>query len=158
MIRRATAADAPEVAALFRRSYGTLDFLPTLHTPEEDRAFFGALIDEHEVWVEDTERLLGFLAFRGDELFALYVDPPAHGRGVGSALFEHAKRLRPNGFEFWVFQRNGYARRFYEHRGCRLVRLTDGAHNEEREPDALYEWRPSPGRAPGARARGSSAR
>jgi hypothetical protein len=34
------------------------------------------------------------------------------------------------------------ARSFYERRGLRLVELTDGAGNEEREPDALYEWRP----------------
>ena len=34
------------------------------------------------------------------------------------------------------------SRRFYQERGCRLVELTDGAENEEREPDALYEWVP----------------
>jgi hypothetical protein len=39
-----------------------------------------------------------------------------------------------------VFQRNEDARRFYERRGFRLVRLTDGADNMEREPDALYAW------------------
>ena len=41
----------------------------------------------------------------------------------------------------WTFQRNQRARRFYERRGFRLVLLTDGADNEEKEPDALYEWR-----------------
>ena len=34
-------------------------------------------------------------------------------------------------------------RRFYERNGCRVVELTDGSGNEEREPDALYEWAPS---------------
>ena len=33
---------------------------------------------------------------------------------------------------------------FYEHRGMRVVELTDGSRNEEREPDALYEWLPGP--------------
>jgi hypothetical protein len=42
-----------------------------------------------------------------------------------------------------VFQRNEDARRFYERQGCVLVELTDGAGNEEREPDALYAWRPA---------------
>ena len=41
----------------------------------------------------------------------------------------------------WVFQENVGARRFYERRGFRLVRETDGAGNEEKEPDALLEWR-----------------
>jgi hypothetical protein len=41
-----------------------------------------------------------------------------------------------------VFQRNERARTFYERRGCHVVELTDGSGNEEREPDALYEWVP----------------
>jgi GNAT superfamily N-acetyltransferase len=75
-------------------------------------------------------------------LEALYVDPDLHGRGIGTALFEQAKRRRPGGLRLWVFQANFGARRFYERHGCRLETLTDGAANEEREPDALYEWRP----------------
>jgi len=49
---------------------------------------------------------------------------------------------QPNGFRFCVFQQNERARRFYEQHGCRLLELTDGAANEERQPDALYEWKP----------------
>jgi hypothetical protein len=40
VIRRANAEDGPAIAVVFRRSFGTLTFLPTLHAPEEDRAFF----------------------------------------------------------------------------------------------------------------------
>jgi len=39
-----------------------------------------------------------------------------------------------------VFQKNTGAIRFYERHGFRLVKLTDGADNVEREPDALYYW------------------
>ena len=41
----------------------------------------------------------------------------------------------------WTFQRNAQARRFYEARGFALVKETDGAANEEKEPDALYLWK-----------------
>jgi hypothetical protein len=41
----------------------------------------------------------------------------------------------------WVFQKNTPAIRFYTCRGFRLVELSDGSGNEEREPDALYQWR-----------------
>jgi ribosomal protein S18 acetylase RimI-like enzyme len=58
-------------------------------------------------------------------------------------LLDHAKALRPNGLQLWVFQRNAGARRFYERHGFRLVKLTDGSANMEREPDALYAWHPS---------------
>jgi hypothetical protein len=40
----------------------------------------------------------------------------------------------------WTFQRNKAARRFYERHGFTLVRETDGARNEEKEPDAEYCW------------------
>ncbi|HET7923886.1 MAG TPA: hypothetical protein VFL30_03255, partial [Rhodanobacteraceae bacterium] len=59
-----------------------------------------------------------------------------------SALLATAKERRPHGFTLWVFQQNGRARRFYERHGLRCVELTDGRQNEERMPDALYEWRP----------------
>jgi putative acetyltransferase len=42
--------------------------------------------------------------------------------------------------DLWTFQANAQARRFYEHRGFRLVELTDGSANEEETPDARYRW------------------
>lgn len=141
MIRAATREDVRAVAELFRRSFGTLAFLPTLHTPEEDLAFFAGVVAEQEVWVwEEGGRVLGFAALEGHLLGHLYVEPQAHGRGIGGALLEQAKARRPAGLELWVFQQNTGARRFYERRGFRLVRETDGAGNEERAPDALYAW------------------
>jgi GNAT superfamily N-acetyltransferase len=145
VIRRASADDVGGVAAVFRRSFATLDFLPRLHTAEEDRRFLAGVLAEQDVWVAEHEgRILGFIALDGDVGTFFYVDPAEHGTGVGSALFEQAQRGRPGGFDFWVFQQNEHARAFYERRGCRAVQFTDGSGNEERTPDVLYEWRPTP--------------
>ncbi len=38
-------------------------------------------------------------------------------------------------------RKNTPAIRFYTRRGFCLGELSDGSGNEEREPDALYEWR-----------------
>jgi ribosomal protein S18 acetylase RimI-like enzyme len=131
------------IAALFRRSFGTLTFLPTLHTPEEDRAYFGGTVADREVWVwEEDGAVLGFAALEDEELTHIYVEPDAHGRGIGGALIDRAKERRPGGFQLWVFQENANARRFYDRRGFVLVRETDGSDNEERTPDALYSWDP----------------
>jgi ribosomal protein S18 acetylase RimI-like enzyme len=143
VLRRARPEDGPAVAELFGRSFGTLTFLPALHTAEEDLAYFGEVVAEQEVWLwEEDGRVLGFAALDATTLNHIYVEPDAHRRGVGSALFAHAQARRPAGFRLWVFQRNENARRFYERRGMRVVELTDGSRNEEREPDALYEWLP----------------
>ena len=143
VIRRARPEDTSAIAALFRRSFGTLTFLPTLHTPAQDRDHFGRLVHEHEMWVYEVgDDILGFAGIDDGELSNLYVEPDVLGQGVGSALLDHVKGRRPDGFRFWVFQENARARRFYERRGCRVVELTDGSGNEEGEPDALYEWVP----------------
>jgi ribosomal protein S18 acetylase RimI-like enzyme len=148
VIRRATQKDIPAVAALFERSFGTLTFLPMLHTHEEHIAFFGGMLEKQELWVyEAAGGLLGFTAI-SDMLDQFYVDPDAFGTGVADALFEHATSRRPEGFTFWVFQQNARARRFYERHGCRAIEFTDGAFNEEKTPDVLYERRPLQTRPP----------
>ncbi len=138
MIRRATEADVEEIVEIFEPSFALLDFLPQLHTHEEHLAFFARALGESEGYVLGR----GFALVYGDVLTHLYVHPDAIGTGVGHALFEHVKTLRPGGFQFWVFQQNERARRFYEAHGAVAVELTDGAGNEEKTPDVRYEWRP----------------
>jgi ribosomal protein S18 acetylase RimI-like enzyme len=138
VIRRATAADVDAIAELYERSFGTLTFLPTLHTLEEHRAHFGRVVEEQEVWLWDDAGILGFAAIGDSMLNYLYVEPQASGCGIGSALYAHAVSRRPAGFTFWVFQENERARRFYERHGARAIRFTDGEGNEEKTPDVLY--------------------
>ena len=139
MIRRATADDVEEIVAIFESSFGLLDFVPQLHTHDEDVAFFGRCVRGGEAYVLGR----GFAILAGDWLTHLYVHPDEIGTGVGHALFEHATALRPDGFQFWVFQQNEHARRFYEAHGAVAVEFTDGAGNEEKTPDVRYEWKPS---------------
>jgi GNAT superfamily N-acetyltransferase len=92
---------------------------------------------------EEEGRVVGFAGVSGRaELTHLYIDPSAQNGGSGSALLDHAKNLRPERLELWVFQKNEGARRFYERHAFQLARLTDGAGKMEQEPDALYERRP----------------
>src|SRR5919108_110507 len=107
MIRRARAEDVDAIATLFRCSYRTLEFLPILHTPEEDREHFVGVVDKQDVWVADEDGdVIGFIALDGDLGTFFYVAPEANGRGIGSALFEQAQQARPAGFGFWGFQAN----------------------------------------------------
>lgn len=146
-VRRAIAEDGADVADVFIRAFESLTFVPALHTHAEHRDFVRGLLARDEVWVaEDAGRIVGMAVLSHDMLDHLYVDPASQGVGAGSMLLAEAVRSRPQGFTFWVFQQNHRARAFYERRGCRLVRLTDGQGNEYRLPDALYEWRPDAGR------------
>ncbi len=138
-----------EIAALFAAAReSAMPWLAVLHSDAETTRFFGDACRKQEVWVAEADgRVVGFAAIGDGMLDHLYVHPEHQGRGVGSALFRRATESCPRGFRFWVFQRNEVARAFYERRGAHAVELTDGAANEEREPDALYEWRPGAGTA-----------
>jgi ribosomal protein S18 acetylase RimI-like enzyme len=143
MIRRARPGDVDAIAELYERSFGTLSFLPTLHTLEEHRTWFGKVVAKREVSVWDKEgAILGFIVLGDATVEYLYVEPEMTGRGIGSALLKYAKERLSHGFSLWTFQENDGARRFYERHGLRIIRLTDGAGNEEKTPDALYAWRP----------------
>jgi GNAT superfamily N-acetyltransferase len=144
MIRRATPDDAPAIGELFVRARDQMTYLPRIS--DDVRPLLGGrFLAWAELWVaEEHGRIVGFAGVSGNELTHLYTDPPAQNRGVGTALLERVKSLRPEHLELWVFQKNEGARRFYERHGFRLVRLTDGSENMEREPDALYEWRDTP--------------
>jgi GNAT superfamily N-acetyltransferase len=147
-IRRARDDEIEPLTHLFIRACNQRDYLPPV--PDEAAEPIAARIREHEeVWVaEENGRLLGFLGIEASRNLAgapvlekLYVEPAEQNRGVGSALLDKAKELRPDELYLWVFQKNP-ARRLYERHGFELVRLTDGADNMEREPDALYRWAP----------------
>ena len=143
MIRRGGKDDLEAIGRVFIAARDGMTYLPRV--PDEDRPRIGRLItrDRDELWVAEEEgRIVGFAALRDEWLAHIYVEPARQGRGLGTELFEVAKRERPDGFRFWVFQKNDGARRFYERHGCRVLELTDGADNMEREPDALYVWEP----------------
>ena len=146
-LRPARVEEKDALACLFQRSRAGWTFVPPV--PDQALPYIAdGIFERHEeVWLaEEDGRTLGFLAIRRSRtegwevLEKLYVEPEAQNRGVGTALLDKAKQLRPDGLYLWVFQRNEGARRFYERHGFLLVKLTDDAENMEREPDALYAW------------------
>jgi GNAT superfamily N-acetyltransferase len=147
-LRPAREEEIEPLTWLFIRARNEVDYLPPV--PDEAAGPIAARIREHEeVWIaEEDGRLLGFLGIEASRnlggaavLEKLYVEPAEQNRGVGSALLDKAKQLRPEELYLWVFQKNP-ARRLYERNGFEPVKLTDGADNMEHEPDALYRWAP----------------
>jgi GNAT superfamily N-acetyltransferase len=143
-IELAGPADAHALAALFTASRrAAMPWLPPLHSAAEDRRFIAEQVigASDEVLVVRREgRPVGFLALVGPMVEHLYVEPGAQRAGIGSALLDTAKARRPEGLRLWVFQRNEGARAFYANHGFTEVERTDGAANEEREPDVLLAW------------------
>jgi GNAT superfamily N-acetyltransferase len=142
VIRQGSPGDADAIGHIFVRARDAMTYLPRI--ADGDRSKLGGWITaQREVWViEELGRVVGFAGLSKGWLDHLYIDPDSQSRGFGSMLLQHVKGVRPQGFRFWVFQKNAGARRFYERNDCRLERTTDGSSNMEREPDALYSWQP----------------
>jgi GNAT superfamily N-acetyltransferase len=140
--RRLGQDDIARAAAVHRASFdGRLPWLAGRHTPEQDLGFFlDKVFRDCAVWgAFEGGELVGIIAFREGWIDQFYVAPQAQGRGAGSALLRIAQSSFPS-LSLWTFQRNRSARMFYEARGFAAVRETDGASNDEREPDVLLRW------------------
>jgi GNAT superfamily N-acetyltransferase len=103
----------PSVMLAAAERDGTEPYLRSIGDPERDVLVF-----------ELDGAIAGHLLVAGAEIRAFYVDPPAQGAGVGTALLAAAEEsIRAAGHdagELHVFADNGLGRRFYEGRGWTL--------------------------------------
>jgi GNAT superfamily N-acetyltransferase len=141
-LRRGTDRDAEAVAELYLRARkAAIPVIPmTAHTDDEVRAWIAEIvIPRTEVWVAESDELVGLLVLDDDWIDQLYVEPGLTGRGIGTQLVEMAKRQRPGGLRLWTFESNVGAQRFYERHQFRATDRTED-DNEEGVPDILYIW------------------
>jgi putative acetyltransferase len=143
MLGRLAIEDMDAAAVVHRTSFDqALPALAGLHTPAEDRWFFlDRVFPTCQLWGSfSDEDLVGFIAFREDWIDQLYILPTWQGRQIGTTLLNIAQS-RFDRLSLWTFQRNENARKFYEKHGFRVVAVSDGSRNEEKEPDVMYSWR-----------------
>jgi GNAT superfamily N-acetyltransferase len=148
-LRRARPEDAPAVANVWLASFRAA--LPTVrltHTDDEVRDWIArVVVGTMETWVAEAHRtggeggdIVGLMALHNDWIEQLYLRPDWRGRGLGRRFVNLAKERSPGGLQLWCFQVNAPARRFYEANGFTPAELTEGAGNDEHEPDIRYEW------------------
>ena len=135
-------ADADAIAGVFSLSLRLLNFLPVLHSEQEDRQFIGkTILRDCVVTLAEADRtIVSFLARQGEEIRLLHTHPDFVGQGAGAMLLNAAKESGVRALELWCFQQNHAARRFYERHGFAAIRFTDGSDNEEKLPDMLFRW------------------
>ncbi|WP_323792722.1 GNAT family N-acetyltransferase [Nocardioides sp.] len=138
------AADVARVHLLSRKTAVASGAMPPgIHGDSDVEAWLAARLQVDEVWVAEVDAVVvAYLRLTEEWLDDLYVVPDRSGQGIGSALLELAKALRPAGFGLWVFETNLGARRFYASAGLVEGELTDGSDNEERAPDVRMLWIP----------------
>jgi GNAT superfamily N-acetyltransferase len=146
VLRRARPEDAAAAAEVWLASFAAA--LPTVkraHTDDEVRDWMASVVvGRLETWVAEAGgEVVGLMTLHDGWIEQLYLRPDWQRRGLGRRFVELAKERSPGGLRLWCFQVNGPARRFYEANGFVVAEMTDGAANEEREPDIRYEWDPA---------------
>jgi GNAT superfamily N-acetyltransferase len=142
-LRRATDADSDAVAEVWLSSYKQA--LPTVQRAHDDADVYRYTrehwVAQTECWVADDDgQVVAMMVLAPGWVEQLYVAPSRQGEGVGRLLLDRAKERSDGNLQLWTFQVNDRARRFYERNGFAAVEMTDGATNEEREPDVRYVW------------------
>ena len=146
VLRPAVEGDGDALAGIHLGARRSAAMPAPVHDDEDVRAWLESRLGRDEVWIAELDGVpVGYARLTDAWLDDLYVLPAAAGHGVGSALLDLAKGLRPGGFCLWVFEMNLPARRFYERRGLVALERTDGSANEERAPDVRMAW---PGEQP----------
>ena len=91
-------------------------------------------------WRAGTPGCSASSLLRGAWLNLLFVHPERPAPGVGAALLDLAKALRPQGFGLRVYQANTRARDFYRRHGLVELETTDGSSHDDDEPDLQMAW------------------
>lgn len=146
-IRPANAQDAARITEILINSRAT--YLPFAISPHTDAAMHQwvgeQLLPRAECFVAQDEQgtLLGILALQSDAtgnwIDQLYLCPEHVGQGIGKQLLQLAIERLSLPIRLYTFQQNFGARRFYERYGFQAIAWSNGAANEERCADVLYE-------------------
>lgn len=150
LIRPASEADAEQIAAVhiasWREAYTDvvpqeyLDGLDVASRTERWREHFAGLDHATSVWVaQEAEEVLGFASLGPSrdedadrttmEIYSIYLEPSAWGRGVARELMRTVVAALPSGaaVTLWVLAANERAQRFYRRAGF----VADGVERME---------------------------
>ncbi len=141
-LRLALAEDLPEVYDVFVAASAAPGHPPETRSSDDVRDWVDSFLDRPgELWIAcRAEEVLGFLRLRGPWLSLLFVHPDRPAHGVGGALLDLVKALRPQGFGLRVYQANERARAFYRRHGLVELESTDGSSYHDGEPDLQMAW------------------
>ncbi|MHB0776011.1 GNAT family N-acetyltransferase [Halomonas sp. WWR20] len=109
------------------------DFVPESFWHSQRSAMQEAYLPAAENYVyEQEEDIKGFISLHETTLGALFVMPMSQNLGIGRALLDHAKSLRPM-LEVHVYRKNIRAVRFYEANGFVILAESEDTHTGEPE-------------------------
>lgn len=141
-LRPATQDDLDAICRVYLAARRQAPMPPPPHSEVVTRQWLRARLEGHdETWVAVAEgRVVGFARFTDEWLDDLYVEPASARQGIGTALLDLVRSLRPDGFCLWVFETNHPARAFYAARGLVELQGSDERDTAESVPMVQVAW------------------
>ncbi|GGI41075.1 GNAT family N-acetyltransferase [Mammaliicoccus stepanovicii] len=84
-------------------------------------------------------QVIGMIAYNEVEISQLYIHVDYQGIGIGKQLLNRAKNYSNGKLQLYTFDKNEYAKTFYEKNGFKKVGIQ--LENEENLTAIQYEWR-----------------
>jgi putative acetyltransferase len=140
-LRAATASDWPDLVGIWRRAVeATHGFLTPSDVDEIETQVRTAVLPSLTITVAQRAEggSVGWIGVHGTRVEALFVDPAAHRRGVGSALLDAVTAAMPH-VTLDVNAQNPSAVRFYERHG--FVEVGRSERDGEGRPFPLVHMR-----------------
>ena len=138
MIRTMAPGDLEPVLEIWRR--GNLDAHPFVPADwwESNVPAVREQLPQAEVYVYESDgKILGFAGLQGEELAGLFVERSARSAGVGRALLDRVKALRPS-FFLHVYRQNRRAAAFYLREG--LLAAGEGTDADTGAAEYTMVW------------------
>ncbi len=124
--------------AAFEQAVGVVDKNPI----EQQRAYLEkVVVPNNRVLVvldEGSGDVVGFSAVNSKMIDHLYIHIKHQGKGLGTALLNHAKENSNGGLQLYTFKSNAGAQRFYEQHDFKII--ARGFEEMWQLEDILYEW------------------
>ena len=98
------------------------------------------MLPQAELYVhedKDTRQIDGFIGLTGNHIEGIFVAKAARSKGVGKALLDHAKLLKPS-LTLNVYQKNERALAFY--RREQFIVQSEGIDGDTNEADIQMLW------------------
>ncbi|WP_019959676.1 GNAT family N-acetyltransferase [Woodsholea maritima] len=119
MIKLYDPRDEDAVIGIWRRASALAhSFLTPAFMDEAEHLTRTVFLPNSETWIYSQGGVpVGFIAMLDRTIGGLFLDPSWHGQGLGRAMLDHVRGLKPGPLEVEVFEKNTIGRRFYDRQG-----------------------------------------
>ncbi len=133
-------AYAEDAVRMWRESKERAISQKEIHSFEDHVFFLNNILNRgNEIYIAtDNNKVIGIIAFNGNEINQLYIHNDYQGKGLGKKLLDMAKINSKGRLTLYTFEVNHKAQRFYERNGFKIIGR--GHENEENLDDIKYEW------------------